>query len=139
MHTASSYHTGGRSQASVVQRLFSQARILQWTPEWVEPSTGQKAVATVIAEQPLSPFYFGLSDSPSPKAATDRPESEPSKAKIKTRGAPCQSAEASENVDATHQEDTVTRPFFAVDNRALKAFRTLFFNPAVISTPDELP
>ncbi|KAL6405844.1 hypothetical protein AUP68_10983 [Ilyonectria robusta] len=129
----------GKSQASAVQRLFSQTRILQRTPEWVEPSAGQKAVATVIAEQPLSPFYFGLSDNPSPKAATDRPESEPSKVKIKTRGAPGQSAEASENVEATHREDTATRPFFVVDNRALKVFRTLFFNPAVTSTPGELP
>ncbi|KAH8669437.1 hypothetical protein BGZ61DRAFT_509468 [Ilyonectria robusta] len=68
----------GKLQASAVQGLFSQARLLQRTPEWVEPLAGQN-------------------------------------------------------------EDTATRPFFAVDNRALKVFRTLFFNPAVTSTPGELP
>ncbi|KAL6400036.1 hypothetical protein AUP68_15728 [Ilyonectria robusta] len=92
----------GKLQASAVQGLFSQARLLQRTPEWVEPLAGQNVVATPPTEQPLSPFYFGLRDGPSSKAAMDRPKPEPFKAKIKTRGAPGQDAEALESVEVGH-------------------------------------
>ncbi|KAK5993500.1 hypothetical protein PT974_06932 [Cladobotryum mycophilum] len=126
-------------QGSAVQRLLSQAYLLQRTPEWVEQQTPQNVVTIPIVEQPLSPLYFGLRDGPSQEQATARIWTKPVKVKVKTRGAIGQPTEASESVElGRKEEEDKTQPCFRVNNRALKVFRTLFFNPDITSTPGEV-
>lgn len=130
--------TGSRTnQGSAVQRLFSQARILQRTPEWVDQPTAQ-LVTILTVEQPLSPLYFSLWAGRSHEQAADHAETKPSKAKVKTRGTIDQQATESVQPRREEEEDR-PQPCFRVDSRALKVFRTLFFNPDITSTPGEIP
>jgi hypothetical protein len=64
----------------------------------------------------------------------------PAKVKIKTKGIPStlqnDSIPTSETIGCNVSD---SQPNFSVDARALKVFRTLFFNPEVTSTPGEIP
>jgi hypothetical protein len=67
----------------------------------------------------------------------------PSKRKVKKRGT---QATSSAIEDEQHFEEAARnlslqqdkQPTFSVDSRALKVFRTLFFHPAITSTPGEV-
>ncbi|GES61295.1 hypothetical protein ATEIFO6365_0006075400 [Aspergillus terreus] len=103
-------------RGTAVRKLLSQPRILQHTPEWVEttPTASaqvKKGEADLKASyKPLSTIY---SDLPSTKIEVAQP---------KAKANP---------IDP--------EPSFPVDTRALEVFRTIFFNPAVTSTPGEIP
>lgn len=126
---------------TATRRLLSQPRILQRTPEWVEPTKEQKSSSNATdadidaLNKPLSALYFGL--------APRKPEKRDSvlplpKTKRKTRGAARPTSSSADH----NLEDSVSidsQPVFPVDVRALKVFRTIFFNPLVTSTPGEVP
>ncbi|KAK3900268.1 hypothetical protein C8A05DRAFT_17403 [Staphylotrichum tortipilum] len=132
----------GNLSKTALLKLLSQKRTLQRTPEWVAPPAPEKGKpaakpATVSSAEdaiyrPLSTLYFGREGEPHSK------ESQP-KAKTKTRGAAGDKSDQQLATAASQlnlQEDQ--QPTFFVDARALKVFRTLFFQPAVTSTPGEV-
>ncbi|KAK4236499.1 hypothetical protein C8A03DRAFT_16841 [Achaetomium macrosporum] len=147
----------GDLSKTALWELLSQKRTLQRTPEWVSPPPVPEQAKTkksaVLSSQddaiyrPLSTLYFELDASPAgkkPGVATQP------KAKVKKRGAPANTStiepktadqQQQQLEDATmnlnlHEDQ---QPTFSVDSRALKVFRTLFFHPAVTSTPGEVP
>ncbi|KAF7553797.1 hypothetical protein G7Z17_g3396 [Cylindrodendrum hubeiense] len=123
-----------RLDGTAVQRLLSQPRMLRRTPEWVEPATSakDKQVAAPDVDALVQPFSALFCSPLSTPASTVQP-----KAKTKTRGAPSQpQADAIEPQGTTEINPQQT---LSVDARALKVFRTLFFNPAVTSSPGEVP
>lgn len=143
------YVKAGNLEGTATRRLLTQPRILQRTPEWVEkatPDAGKKKAAAATASplstagvvgNPLSAFYFGLAnDKPSQRRLAT---SYKGKAKAKTKGT---AAAPTEDLAAlTLDEPAVAdaQPTMPVDARALKVFRTIFFNADVTSTPGEVP
>ncbi|KAI1757942.1 hypothetical protein F4782DRAFT_475780 [Xylaria castorea] len=116
-------------------------RVMQRTPEWVEPATtttnsGREAVLDPdLADlyKPLSTIYIG--ESTGDKA----PITSATKLKTKTHV----SLQPVDSLPVTVQneeplEETATPVCIPVDSRSLKVFRTLFFNPAVTSSPGEI-
>lgn len=124
----------GNLHGLAVRNLLSQPRILQRTLEWVEP---EKKTPTVTAEsytsyQPFSGIYSGLQ-------ARSLDVAQP-KAKIKTRGTPQPTPASVTETEALELPNPAdSQPKFSVDARAFKVFRAVFFNPAVTSTPGEVP
>ncbi|EQL04262.1 hypothetical protein OCS_00012 [Ophiocordyceps sinensis CO18] len=130
----------GNLEGTALGRLLSQQRTLQRTPEWVaEPPSvakerGQQRNANLnvgCIYKPLSTLYIGLAGSSGGDDALP-------KTKTKTRGqssqeSPPTDAEATATETAVLKSDSIP-----VDARALKVFRTLFFNPAVTSSPGEV-
>ncbi|KAF5724485.1 hypothetical protein FMUND_782 [Fusarium mundagurra] len=124
---------------SILMGLLKSPRVLQRTPEWVEPTKEKKKVLDI--EQPLSTFFFGLSSDDGDTKASDRLSVKPAKAKLKTRGTTIQSTDTDEAPAEAMAEVTLEdpKPVFKVDRRALKTFRILFYDPDVTSTPGEVP
>ncbi|ERS96720.1 hypothetical protein HMPREF1624_06929 [Sporothrix schenckii ATCC 58251] len=128
------YVKAGDLTGTATQTLLLQPRIVQRTAKWVEPvmpgngKGGKKGAAPANKTSsgsignPLSAFYFGVVEKPSQGRLTA--SSSRDKAKIKTRPRPV-------------VQDT--QPTMPVDARALKVFRTLFFNADVSSTPGDVP
>jgi hypothetical protein len=118
---------------TAVWKLVTQRRILQRTEEWVEPAPAQEKgaapspVGIQASYHPISVTYSGLSG----RSLAAEP-----KAKTKTRGKTQPSTTINGPTPANAPD---TQPTFSVDARALKVFCTLFFNPAVTSTPGEVP
>jgi hypothetical protein len=128
-------------KGTAIRRLLSQPRIIQRTPEWVETIKEPKTKVVPITDQdvealyrPLSALYFGLAPS-----KPDGPDVTLAKPKMKTRGTarpPPTTATAHnplEDPNPSHPQPTIP-----VDTRALKVFRTLFFNPSPTATPGEV-
>jgi hypothetical protein len=132
----------GDLEKTALWRLLSQKRTLQRTPEWVAPAPTEKTKMAKPAVnppeddsiyRPLSTLYFRLGSG----APTEEHIPAQSKTRVKTRGA----AATPSQTDATGPTPTPTldtQPTILVDARALKVFRTLFFQPAVTSTPGEV-
>ncbi|KAL9568575.1 hypothetical protein ACKAV7_007377 [Fusarium commune] len=124
---------------SILMRLLKSPRVLQRTPEWVEPTKEKKKVLDI--EQPLSTFFFGLSSDDPDTKASGRLSVKPAKTKLKTRGTMTKSTETDEAPAEAMAEVTLEdpKPVFKVDRRTLKTFRILFYDPDVTSTPGEVP
>ncbi|EXL65227.1 hypothetical protein FOPG_18539 [Fusarium oxysporum f. sp. conglutinans race 2 54008] len=130
---------------TALYRLLSQPRILRRTAEWVEPTkTKEKAEPALDQDlwalnRPLSNLFL---DQPAQTPQRFNAHDFQSKIKIKTKGDPSGTSNNNDNVapsDATKPEVLDSQPTFSVDARALKVFRTLFFNPEVTSTPGSIP
>jgi hypothetical protein len=111
-------------------------RVLQRTPDWEEPTKSKHTTSVESLVKPLSEVYFDLEQR---TEKTIRPSTtNKQKTKQKTRNAstiepptpPIVAQNAATNVDP--------QPTFQVDQRALKVFRTLFYSPAITSTPGEV-
>lgn len=126
------------SISSRLQKLLSQ-RVLQRTPEWIEPAKvpkpGTAAPDISILRKPLSELYFQLEQST--ERTINREKLSAPKAKVKTRGA-AQSVETTPETEPLDRHRPDTQPTFTVDNRALKTFKTLFFTPSTSSQPGEV-
>ncbi|KAH7191202.1 hypothetical protein DER44DRAFT_794629 [Fusarium oxysporum] len=132
-------------EATALYRLLSQPRILRRTAEWVEPTkTNEKAEPAPDQDlwalnRPLSNLFL---DQPAQTPQRFNAHGVRSKIKIKTKGDPSEMSNNNDNVaqsDATKPEVLGSQPTFSVDARALKVFRTLFFNHEVTSTPGSIP
>lgn len=136
----------GELTGTAVGRLLSQSRIMQRTPPWIEPSKGpKKAEVASNNEQdvgtlykPLSALYFGIT--PIEPDVTNRTME---RTKKKTRGAATvldtAAAAAAESHNPLQDPDPYgPQPTISVNARALKVFRTLFFNPSPTATPGEV-
>lgn len=130
----------GNLDGTATRYLLSQPRILQRTPEWVEPVKKQDKPSPTSDDsldhlsKPLSALYFGTAPS-KPDPILPLP-----KTKTKTRGTAQASSSTTANDD--HAEIAANpidlRPTISVDARALKVFRTVFFSPSLTSTPGEV-
>ncbi|KAJ5794323.1 hypothetical protein N7457_000922 [Penicillium paradoxum] len=131
----------GDLSGTAVRNVLSQPRTLQRTREWVEPTKpapaaparGKEAEVDLYSiYEPLSRFY---TDIPTKKLDVAQP-----KTKVKTRGTPQASAvPITEAERLLRSNPTDQQPTFSVDGRALKVFKTIFFNPTMTSTPGEVP
>lgn len=137
------YAKAGDLRKTALQKLLSQKRTLQRTPEWVAPPPAEKKTTKpAVAEddaiyRPLSTFYFELAGG----APAEKAVPAPPKTKVKTRGA-ANASVAEQQQQLTDATANLTlddqQPTFRVDSRALKVFRNLFYQPAVTSTPGEV-
>ncbi|EKG20875.1 hypothetical protein MPH_01739 [Macrophomina phaseolina MS6] len=124
---------------TAVRQLLSQPRILQRTPEWVEPvKASQKSVADVDSLcKPLSELYFDLERRT--EHTIDRSGASAPRTKEKTRASAQTSAElAAPPVDPLEHHLPDKQPTFPVDKRAHKVFSTLFYSPSTSSQPGEV-
>ncbi|RGP64200.1 hypothetical protein FSPOR_8019 [Fusarium sporotrichioides] len=120
-------------------RVLSQPRTLRRTAEWVEPEQGKDKKTTSLdkdlwsLDRPLSTLFFGDLEQATRKFdKTVSPNT-----KTKTKGDPRNEDKTS--LMAPEPEVIEPQPRFSVDSRALKVFRTIFFNPKVTSTPGSIP
>lgn len=120
---------------TAVRNLLTQPRILQRTPPWAEPDKGGKLSqnANKALEMRLSEVYYEL------EARTTRTIGDNIAlgrgTKVKTR------KPASAQTTPIVEPDAVlvdSQPTFAVDARALKVFRTIFFSHSHTATPGEV-
>ena len=135
------HEEAGSLDSTAVHRLLSRSCILQRTPDWVEPSstqrtqTGSDPELRVLTE-PLSALYFDAKRS-TVRTVIDASTVRPPRTKAKTRDIAGPPSAADNDQSVTHTDDAQT--IFPVDARALKVFRTLFFDSNVTSTPGEVP
>ncbi|KAL6862573.1 hypothetical protein ACO1O0_002808 [Amphichorda felina] len=137
------YNGCGSLDGTAVGRLLSQHRPLQRTPEWIEDPAAKKTRGGQPAHVDLDPIYKPLStlyfeDTRAKPEDLGQTPAVP-KTKTKTRGAASQ--EATEAIAAAPSRDVESGPKptpISVDARALKVFRTLFFDPSVTSSPGEV-
>ncbi|KAK4223619.1 hypothetical protein QBC38DRAFT_487309 [Podospora fimiseda] len=131
------YRTAGNLSGTATGRLLLQSRILRRTPEWVEPqakkppapntSSSEFVDADQSVYKPLSALYFST-------------VAQTKKQKVKIKCAP--TTVTVEDLTPTPPQfpsQKEKQPTFHVDARALKVFRTIFFNPDITSTPGEIP
>ncbi|KAL0256081.1 hypothetical protein SLS55_008473 [Diplodia seriata] len=124
---------------TAVRQLLSQPRILQRTPEWVEPAKAPTAPSGDVHTlcKPLSELYFDLEQRT--ERTIDRSGASAPKSKGKTKGT-AQTSDESGTPPAEplerHRPDK--QPVFVVDKRAQKVFSTLFYTPSASSLPGEV-
>ncbi|KAF5687759.1 hypothetical protein FCIRC_2199 [Fusarium circinatum] len=129
---------------TMVYALLSGSRTLRRTPEWVEPIKSDSKAESITnrdlweLNKPLSKLFLG---EPTQEPKKFKPEVK-SKTKVKTKRDPKELAtpeEATPPAVEAEPATEATQPTFAVDAKALKVFRTLFFDPEVTSTPGLIP
>ncbi|KAF5549809.1 hypothetical protein FMEXI_4060 [Fusarium mexicanum] len=129
---------------TMVYELLSGPRTLRRTPEWVEPIKSDSKAESITnrdlweLNKPLSKLFL---DEPTQEPKKFKPEVK-SKTKVKTKRDPKELATAEEATPPAVEAELATQatqPTFAVDAKALKVFRTLFFDPEVTSTPGLIP
>ncbi|RYP74945.1 hypothetical protein DL771_002729 [Monosporascus sp. 5C6A] len=136
------YAKCGSLKGTAVQRVLSQPRMMQRTPDWVEPppsATKPRGREPVLDPnfdnlyKPLSTIYIG-----EPVGVTSSNAEAPiPKTKAKTRAISSHAATGPATIfmDVDPKPEPISIP---VDGRSLKVFRTLFFDPAVTSSPGEV-
>lgn len=137
-------HSGiEESDESSVLSQLSEPRVIQRTPEWVEPIRKPEREAKVPTTdsnseaiyKPMSVLYIGTSPSKTKDIKNESP-----KVKTKTRGKA--DASSSSSSDKTSEEPVPSdlQPVFQVDARALKVIRTIFHDPSAAAAPQgEVP
>jgi hypothetical protein len=128
----------GNVGGTAVRRLLTQSHILKRTVKWVEVpvSRVENSVQQRFNDLSIDAIYKPFS---TPYLPSHEPSqiNVPPKIKTKTRGEPAQ--EISSGTEAPVIDSAVPQQVsIPVNARALKVFRTLFFDPAVISSPGEL-
>ncbi|KGO36367.1 hypothetical protein PEX1_018120 [Penicillium expansum] len=130
----------GHSSDTAVGNLLSQPRISKRTGEWIEPTKASPVRTTNVKSKGDVTTYFSQNPTPEdseiPAKSLDVAES---RTKVKTRGIPQITIAITEAEDLTRPNTASREPTLFVDTRALKVFRTIFFNPTVTSTPGEVP
>ncbi|KAI6773236.1 hypothetical protein HG531_000085 [Fusarium graminearum] len=115
------------------------SRTLRRTPEWVEPEQTKKKGQPsgtdkdlVFLNRPLSNLFLGQSEQETLKTGLSGKK----KSKEKAKGEPAEAQHVdTPPVEVPEPENVDKQLTFTVDARALKVFRTLFFNPEVTSSP----
>lgn len=122
--------------------LFSQPRLIQRTPKWVEPVNQPKRQAPGSATntdseaiyKPMSTLYIVPSNN-----KAENVESEMPKVKTKTRGKTDTSLSSSSDKASEDAGSSDPHPIFLVDARTLKVIRTIFHDPSAAAPQGELP
>jgi hypothetical protein len=119
-----------------VHRLLTQGRQLQRTPEWVEPVRAK--VQPFIRELYIPFSQLSFNDNNSSDECSCQSSDQPPKEKIRTRKVASPGDVAAEAEVVIPSAGTEIGPTFALNARALKVFKTVFFTPSVNSTPGEV-
>jgi hypothetical protein len=119
---------------SAVHHLLTQGRPLQRIPAWVEPV--REKVQPPIEELYIPFSQLSFNDERSNDQDLHESFDQPPKEKIKTR-------KNGNSEDVAGDADAVTppteaKPASALNLRALKVFKTVFFTPSVTSEPGEV-
>lgn len=139
------YRKAGNLNGTAYRQVLSQPRYLQRTPQWVEPAAKKKDMSNqnngsyeYVLPLPFSRLF--QETGPDLSARTEALALGAGKIKVKSRGMP-----GAESID---ENDTApppppgnladVQPSFKVDSRALKVFRTVFFDPAANTTAGEV-
>jgi hypothetical protein len=121
---------------SAVHQLLTEGRTLQRTPKWIEPERGNSQAH--ITELYV-PFSQSFSDNQKPDEQTVRKSpSHPTKEKTKTRKSGNPKIPASDAEAVIPAAEGQVEPLFALNARAFKVFKTVFFTPSTTSMPGEL-
>ena len=131
----------GKQDGSAMQRLLAQPRLLQRTPEWVEPLPKAPNAAASEADALAGPLaavhvQVGPQTPSARKQVLAEAAARSAKTKAKTRGVA--SIDDTDTDTDTQPPVLDAQPRIAVDARALKALRILFFDPAANTTPGEV-
>ena len=127
----------GPVKKTATHRFLTQPRSVQRTPPWVEPSRGKplaglQSISTSFAELELDRRRLTEQTTIKEQSTAE------SKVKTKTRGAIAQFGFPAYAQDA-HEPDTHDNTLtFAVDARALKVFKVIFFTPSISATPGDI-
>jgi hypothetical protein len=122
-----------------LRALLSEPRAIVRTGPWVEPAEASKDFKQAPMEglvKPFSDIYLDLQYRTEQTLRQDSSLRSALRTKEKTRGPSAdESTETMAELDATPVPPPRT---FAVDDRALKTFRMLFFIPSTTNTPGEV-
>ncbi|KAM7213237.1 C2H2 and C2HC zinc finger [Rhypophila decipiens] len=131
---------------TALSRFLAGPRTLQRTSYWIEPVKEKAKSTTTITStsvdsitQPLSSVFLTPTTRCDEFSARNEILAAKAKAKVKakSRGTPGpQASDVQETAAASLSQDD--QPTFAVDSRALKVFRVLFFDPSAHTTPGEV-
>ena len=133
----------GKLEGTHIRKLLEQPKIMQRTPEWIDPPPAPRKGAAKAKEpqveaiiKPLSEVYFDL-ERRTERTIANGEASKQGKSKQKTRGTTASdTASNADTIISANPHDT--QPTFSVDARALKVFKTLFYTPSPGSTPGEV-
>ncbi|KAK5055155.1 hypothetical protein LTR84_012904 [Exophiala bonariae] len=129
----------GGLAGTAVKDFLTQPRLLQRTPEWIDPGESIETSSDFNSQtslMPLSELYSQLELRTSQTLCNNSNKTLSSKTKTKTRGSPSTlSVDLNPDVKTERPE---SRLKFTVDALALKVFRTLFFTPLLNNTPGEV-
>jgi hypothetical protein len=126
----------GKLVDSAVHRLFTQDRTLQRTPEWIQSVHESTKPAVEELYVPFSQLFFD--NQTYSKQALLQASAQQPKEKVKTRKPGTPETTATDNEVAAPTNEAQTEPLFALNTRALKVFKTLFFSHSTTSTPGEV-
>lgn len=122
---------------NAAHRMLMQERSLQRTPAWSQP---EKMNVQPAVEELYIPFSQLFLDS---QKRVDRDAQGDSNhhalARVKTRGVADAEDNEIEPVIVAQPKSVKSEPHFAVNDRALKVFRAIFFAPSINATPGEVP
>ncbi|KAK7750173.1 hypothetical protein SLS62_007924 [Diatrype stigma] len=137
------YAKCGSLEGTVIRRVLTQPRVMQRTPDWIDPvpsaakQPGRESVSDSSLDSlyvPLSTIYIGEQS----KGGSKSTRSPAPKTKPKTRDASTTDTDTAAITADPEVNIKPTVPTIPVDGRSLKVFRVLFFNPAVTSSPGEV-
>ena len=129
---------GGSIRDTAVYRFISQPRLLQRTQEWSEIDNPLPAnLAPHFAEESNDNDRYEPISSYHSETLEPQNDARP-KEKIKTRGNRGSAQERTTHEITQEANSVGNRLRLFVDARALKVFRTIFYNPAVASSPGEI-
>ncbi|GJJ74587.1 hypothetical protein EMPS_06945 [Entomortierella parvispora] len=122
--------------------LLSPGRMLQRTPDWVEPPPKASKKDKKKTGAQVEELMLGL-ELRSESTTDNKETKQQQKDRIKTRGTAATPA-ARATTEGTKEETSVSsqvdpQPTFKLDKKALKVFSTLFYQPSTSSKPGEIP
>ncbi|KAI1108569.1 hypothetical protein F5Y14DRAFT_74617 [Nemania sp. NC0429] len=139
----------GNMSDTAYRRVLSQPRYLQRTPQWVEPAAKKKDVSSqnhkennasydYVLSLPFSRLFQG--DGLDLSARAETLSLGAGKTKVKSRGMPGPESTGEDEPAPPPPPGSLAdvQPLFKVDARALKVFRTVFFDPAANTTAGEV-
>lgn len=140
------HQKAGTLNGTAYKQVLSQPRYLQRTPEWVEPAVKKEDKSNQNHKQNNGSYEYVLPSSrffqeagPVSSARAEVLASGASKIKVKRRGIPGAEATSEDDAEPPPPGGLVDfQPTFKVDARALKVFRTVFFDPAANTTAGEV-
>lgn len=128
----------GDLSGTAVQQLRAQPRMLQRTPEWVDPVQQQPRTTSNVEDlyMALSELYLGLQQRTEQTIGKDAPLTG-KKTKPKTRGIAKSPGARVDHEENTSPDGVDEQPVLSLDSRALKVMKTLFYCPSSNVNPGE--
>ena len=122
--------------SGAAHHLLTRGRKLQRTAAWTEPEREINHTPDTNLYVPFSQLYIG--NQKSDEQTLRKNLIQPAKEKTKTRKPGNLGTPASEAETVIPESQGQAWPQFALNTRAFKVFKTLFFSPSTTSTPGEV-